>query len=102
MNVQTFTLAKSIPDLESIAFNGITVDANGNSYVTVRFQGTAIFDEIQLTSYGNNTGYYDIFIAKYNRDLNCLWAKHAGSGNNTHHIPITQYNNGNLLFNSLT
>ena len=54
--------------------NGISTDANGNSYVTGTFEGTAMFGTIQLVS----NGYIDIFIAKYDASGNCLWAKQAG------------------------
>jgi hypothetical protein len=61
--------------------NSIAVDKIGNFYITGWFIGKAVFDSIQLTGYG-----WDIFLAKYDPDGNCLWAKHSGSGSNTHHI----------------
>ena len=54
---------------------GISVDSKGNSYITGSFQGTALFDTISLTA---QFGAIGIFIAKYDKDGKCIWAKHAG------------------------
>ena len=53
---------------------GIAVDANGNSYVTGYFSGSATFGTTTLTS----SGYEDIFVAKLDINGNWLWAKQAG------------------------
>jgi len=53
---------------------GIAVDANGNSYVTGNFRGSATFGTTTLTS----SGYADIFVAKLDSSGNWLWAKQAG------------------------
>ena len=52
----------------------IALDSKGNSYVTGNFGGTVTFGKTKL----NSAGKYDIFIAKYDPDGNCLWAKQAG------------------------
>ena len=57
--------------------NSIAVDANGNSYVTGYFNGSATFGIITLTSNGS----YDIFVAKLDSNGNWLWAKQAGGIN---------------------
>ena len=54
--------------------NGVSADANGNSYLTGYFQGTATFDATTLT----NNGTEEFFIAKYDNAGNFLWAKQAG------------------------
>jgi hypothetical protein len=54
--------------------NGITVDSNGNCFVTGRFGGTASFGSTNLTTYGSS----DAFIAKLDSNGNWLWAKKAG------------------------
>ena len=56
----------------------ISVDANGNSYITGYFRSdTIIFGTTTLTN--NTSGNYpEIFIAKYNASGNVLWAKSAG------------------------
>ena len=53
---------------------GIAVDANGNSYVTGYFYGSAIFGTTTLTSSGDK----DIFVAKLDSNGNWLWVKQAG------------------------
>jgi len=52
----------------------IKVDANGNSYVTGSFEGTATFGTTTLISNGNK----DIFVAKMDVDGNWQWAIKAG------------------------
>ena len=53
----------------------ITVDGNGNSYVTGEFvSSTSSFGSTNLT----NAGGTDVFLAKYNASGNLLWAKSAG------------------------
>jgi hypothetical protein len=52
----------------------ISIDSNGNIYVTGEFQGIVSFGDIVLTSYGD----YDVFIAKLDNDGNCIWAKNVG------------------------
>jgi len=56
--------------------DGIAVDGSGNSYVTGRFSGTAIFgsgevNETTLTGEG-------LFVAKYDSNGALVWAKQAG------------------------
>ena len=53
----------------------IAIDAEGNSYITGFFSADAIFDTICLSAFG----VYDVFIAKYDPNGYCVWAKHAGS-----------------------
>ena len=52
----------------------ITVDGQGNSYVTGRFVGMASFGTFTLTS----NGITDVFIAKLDSNGEFLWAKGAG------------------------
>ncbi|MDR3669134.1 MAG: SBBP repeat-containing protein [Ignavibacteriaceae bacterium] len=66
--------AKQAGDTNNDAGYGISIDANGNSYVTGYFNGTATFDTFHITSYGGA----DIFISKYDSNGNCLWVRHAG------------------------
>ena len=53
---------------------GISVDADGNSYITGKFKGTATFGDDSITS----SGLDDIFVAKLDTDGNWQWAKQAG------------------------
>ena len=54
--------------------NGMGTDANGNSYATGIFQGTAFFGAYEITS----CGAMDIFVAKTDADGNWLWATRGG------------------------
>jgi|GEM_PF-711679 len=56
---------------------GICSDMSGNIVVTGCFQDTINFDMISLASKGE----YDIFIAKFDKLGNVIWAKNAGSPN---------------------
>lgn len=55
--------------------NAIAADASGNIYVTGAFAGNADFDATTLTSQGG----HDIFLVKYDRRGQMLWARQAGS-----------------------
>ena len=69
----------------------IAVDANGNSYVTGNFTGSATFGSTTLTS----SGYNDIFVAKLDSNGNWLWAKKAGGTSEDNGLSITFDANGN-------
>ena len=69
---------------------GIAVDANGNSYVTGKFYGSATFGTTTLTS----SGYEDIFVAKLDSNGNWLWAKKAGGTNSDYSHSIAVDDNG--------
>ena len=86
---QTFEWAKQMSGL--VTGLGVSTDANGNSYVTGNFSGTATFGTIQITSYGAS----DIFIAKYDSEGNCIWVKKAGGTGGETANAITTDANGN-------
>lgn len=71
--------------------NAISVDANGNSYVTGYFQSTASFGTNQIVS----SGYADMFIAKLDSNGNWIWAKQVGSTGWDEGFGITTDANGN-------
>ena len=71
--------------------NGITIDDNGNSYVTGFFQGTATFGSYSLTSSGG----CDIFVAKMDATGNWLWATQAGGSDDDYAYGIAIDNSGN-------
>lgn len=67
--------AKSAGSASDNAAYSVSVDINGNSYVTGYFQFNSIdFGSTTLT----NAGDYDVFIAKYDVSGNVLWAKGFG------------------------
>jgi hypothetical protein len=56
----------------------IAIDSAGNCYVTGQISagGPCDFDTTHLTSHGQA----DIFVAKYDANGNCIWARDAGGG----------------------
>lgn len=54
--------------------NGVAVDADGNSYATGYFSGSATFGAQTLTAAGD----HDIFIVSYDADGNLRWVKSIG------------------------
>ena len=58
----------------------ISVDGNGNVYVSMAFHGTTVFDGTSITSSGSG----DILVAKYDSSGNFLWALSAGSSSDDH------------------
>ena len=55
----------------------ISVDPDGNAYVTGEFIGTASFGNVSLTALGTFSA-PDVFVAKYDGAGNVLWAARAG------------------------
>lgn len=53
----------------------IAIDAAGNLFVAGYLSGSGIIGNVNLTGFGG----YDIFLARYDRDGNLLWATNAGS-----------------------
>ncbi|MDO9578414.1 MAG: SBBP repeat-containing protein [Candidatus Cloacimonadales bacterium] len=70
---------------------GITIDDNGNSYVTGTFGETATFDSYSLTSGGEE----DVFVAKMDATGNWLWATKAGGSSYDYSWGIAIDDNGN-------
>jgi uncharacterized protein (TIGR02145 family) len=50
------------------------IDANENIYVTGGYTGNTVFGTTELKGHGSD----DIFITKFDRDGNCIWAKGYG------------------------
>ncbi len=71
----------------------ISVDANGNSYVTGNFAETATFGAFTLTSSGMLD--WDVFVAKLDTDGNWQWAKQAGGSSTDEGLSIIVDANGN-------
>lgn len=91
--------ALSIGDFRYQAGNAITLDANGNIYVTGIFFGTTDFDPgpgvVNLTSAGNE----DIFVSKFDNTGNFTWAKRFGGPTNDFCNAIKLDALGNIYFN---
>ncbi len=56
----------------------IATDANGNSFITGTFNGTAAFGTVSISS----PNYPSVFVAKYDAAGNCLWARKFGGADN--------------------
>ena len=71
----TFQWAKAAGSCcDSTQASGVTLDEDGNIYITGLFADKAKFSSITLQSYGLK----DIFIAKYSPTGSVLWAKQIG------------------------
>lgn len=74
-----FVWAKSMGGLGYNNGKAITLDANGNIYVSGNFGGTTDFDPnagiANLTSVGSFGGYEDLFVLKLDGNGNYVWAK---------------------------
>ncbi|MBW6514283.1 MAG: SBBP repeat-containing protein [Candidatus Syntrophosphaera sp.] len=87
---------------------GISVDSEGNIYVTGNFAGEAVFGPLVLVS----SGLEDVFVAKLDTNGNWLWAQQAGSPANDNAFDIcvdsqgssyvTGYIKGNAIFGDET
>jgi len=80
-------------------------DANGNLYVTGYFKNSPIvFDNDTLTN--TNGGYADIFLVKYDKNGNVIWAKGAGGMYDDKCNSVATDDSGNVFitgwFQSLT
>ena len=56
--------------------DGIAIDANGNCYISGRFQSNATFASIAIENL--NSGISDIFVAKYDNLGDIVWVQQAG------------------------
>ncbi len=74
----SFVWANSAGSSSDDAGNSISVDGNGNVYVTGGFEGTADFDPGGGTFNLTSAGLFDIFIAKYSSDGSFVWANSVG------------------------
>jgi hypothetical protein len=79
----TVLWAKRAGGTDNDGGTSVTTDASGNVYVTGRFASPNItFGTTTLTNdAGVSSGYFDIFIAKYDAAGAVLWAKSAGGTN---------------------
>jgi len=79
---------------------GVTTDGLGNVYVTGFFRGSTItFDPVTLTN--TASGFYDMFVVKYDSFGNALWAKNPVGGGAEFGFGITINNAGNVYVTGL-
>jgi hypothetical protein len=88
---------------------GIAVDYFGDTYITGRFSGTATFGPVTLTGAGSPEVFFssDVFVAKYDKNGNVLWAKSFGPAagesialDNAGNFYLTGYFAGTATFGS--
>lgn len=72
----------------------VTTDSENNIYVTGQYAGDLTIGSYSLDNYSST---YDIFIAKYNRNGNVVWAKKIGSTGADEALAITTDKNDNLV-----
>ena len=70
-------------------FSGLVLDENKNIYVTGRIQNTVMFDSIPVAPGG--------FIARFDSNGNCIWAKKKIGSNSQVDIRGIKYYNNNLF-----
>ena len=77
----------------------MTVDAQGNSYITGHFPGTLIFgnEEMKGVTSRSKSWNRDIFLAKYDGDGNHLWHRSAGGSDNDESHSIALTSNGVMI-----
>ncbi len=85
-----FKWAKQAGSDENEVSAGIVTNPDGYSFITGWFSGTADFDEHSITSAGS----YDIYVAKYDPNGNCLWVNGGGGEQDDYGNRITLANDG--------
>ena len=73
--------------------NDIHIDHAYNLIITGSYSQTAYFDKVNLKSQGG----YDIFIAKYTPEGNCLWAKSNGGLYHDEGTAVATTRSGNIF-----
>lgn len=96
------SLDSNIPDMTGWKIDGIssselgysiTLDINNNIIVTGKFHGTVTFGTTTLTPSGSG----DIFIAKFDKQGNNIWAKKAGGDSYDESIAVATDPIGNIF-----
>ncbi|NLO18798.1 MAG: hypothetical protein GX121_02795 [Ignavibacteria bacterium] len=89
--------AEKIAGERSDFSESISVDANGNSFISGFFMSNTLeFNNgIMLTNSGTNS--YEGFLAKYNSDGICQWAEQASGPSHDYMSSISKTINGNLV-----
>lgn len=78
---------------DALAYD-IAIDAEDRIYITGSYNGNAVFgDGITLSSYTGD----DIFLARYDVDGTCLWARRAGSSSNDEARGIAVSSEGDIF-----
>ncbi|MBI1317328.1 MAG: hypothetical protein GC168_00075 [Candidatus Hydrogenedens sp.] len=76
--------------------NGVAQDSGGNFYVTGFFRGSMDFDPSPSTLTRSSNGEDDVFIVKYDANLNLIWARTFGSGSSDSGSDVVVDSAGNV------
>jgi hypothetical protein len=78
---QTWAWAHSAGGIQQTMSYGIAIDSIGNSYITGWFEDTIHFENntFLVTTINTNQFASDMFLAKYDKDGNFIWARKVGS-----------------------
>ncbi len=89
--------AKSMGGASNEGGKSVAVDNSGNVYVTGYFQLTVDFDPSAATVNLTSSAYDDIFITKFDRAGNFLWAKRIGGAGDDDGVAIVIDPNGDII-----
>ena len=78
----SFESAFKLDGTGTTQIGGQAVDSSGNIYVAGGFTDTLYFNTPQGLKTLASSGYYDVFLAKYDSSGNCLWVRNAQGYNN--------------------
>ncbi len=92
-----FIWAKQMGGKEDDYGNSISLDADGNIYLTGVFNGKSDFDPSAGTFYLTSNGPDDIFISKLDPSGNFIWAKSIGGITSDWSNSISVDNSGNIV-----
>ncbi|MGB3947616.1 MAG: SBBP repeat-containing protein [Bacteroidia bacterium] len=99
---QNWKWSKAAGGDQKIESYAIAIDSAGNSYITGWFEDSLHFGTTTLvTSIAGNSFASDIFIAKYDKNGNFIWAKKAGGTNYDYANGIATDKNGNIYLTGL-
>ncbi|HEY9526977.1 MAG TPA: hypothetical protein VIR02_07855, partial [Anaerolineales bacterium] len=92
-----FVWVKGMGGTSDEGTHGMTVDGNGNIYLTGIYAGTVDFDPSGSVSNLTSAGFADVFVVKLDGDGNFIWAKSMGgtAGENSFDIAVDA--NGNVF-----
>lgn len=102
LSAQDWAWAKSAGGLQKVESYSIAIDSAGNSYVTGWFENSLEFGTTTLVaSVSGNQYASDIFIAKYDKDGDFVWAQRAGGTNYDYGTSIATDPSGNVYVTGL-
>jgi hypothetical protein len=92
-----FVWVKGVGGTSDEGAHGMTVDGNGNIYLTGIYAGTVDFDPSGSVSNFTSAGFADVFVVKLDGDGNFIWAKSMGGAAGENSFDIAVDANGNVF-----